>query len=47
MTFFWEFDQEEPKITMMIRVNTVFFFAIGFGTGMNSAKDMWIFEANP
>jgi hypothetical protein len=29
---------------MRIRINTPFFFAFGFGTGMDKAQDMWIFE---
>jgi hypothetical protein len=37
--FSWKFNNVEdpPYVTMMIKINTPYFFGFGFGTGMTAA----------
>jgi hypothetical protein len=42
MIFYWEFSDD--YVTMMISTTYVSWFGLGFGSAMNAAQDMWIFE---
>ena len=44
----YEFPKTDPNfVYFQVITNTSSWFALGFGTGMKTATDMWLFEVNP